>query len=229
MARAASILKSRCSMRLSPTRASPGTPSGNRGLKMKTFVIAVGLILLGGRAVPAREQSVLARVTVYWASGGRGSDHWTRQHRCATGARLRAGHCAVDPRRIPYGSTVTLPDATLLAVDTGSAVVSRKAARRAGRTVVERSALVVDRFFETKGQALRWANLNPYFMLVRVSPPGFRSLSIPPPQKMQRTIPPNLQRHAAPPDPPVAPVPRRDMRDRPRSSRYMPQRHPDPP
>jgi hypothetical protein len=190
--------------------------------KMKRFIIAVGLILLGGPAVLAREQSMLARVTVYWASGGRGSDRWTRQHRCATGARLRAGHCAVDPRRIPYGSTVTLPDATLVAVDTGSAVVSRKAARRAGRTAVERSALIVDRFFETKGQALRWANQNPYFMLVRVSPPGFRSPPILASQKMQRTIPPVLQQQAIPPSPQVARVPRRDMRDRPKSWRYMP-------
>jgi len=189
---------------------------------MKSFVIAIGLILLGGPIVLAREQSMLARVTVYWASGGGGSDYWTRQHRCATGARLRAGHCAVDPRRIPYGSTVTLPDATLVAVDTGSAVVSRKAARRAGRTALERSALVVDRFFETKGQALRWANQNPYFMLVRVSPPGFPSSPIPASHKMPQAVPPDLQRQTLPPKQEVARVPRRDMRDRPKSWRYMP-------
>ena len=189
---------------------------------MKSFVIAVGLILLAGPAVHAREQSMLARITVYWASGGRGSDHWTRQHRCATGARLRPGHCAVDPRRIPYGSVVTLPDATLVAVDTGSAVVSRKAARRAGRTALERNALVVDRFFETKAQALRWANQNPYFMLVRVSPPGFRSSPISPSQNMQRANPPNLRQQATPPSQQAARVPRRDMRDRPKSWRYMP-------
>ena len=120
---------------------------------MKRFLTAFIFMLLVAPAGFAREQSVLARVTVYWASGGGGSDHWTRRHICSTGARLRAGHCAVDPRRIPYGSKVTLPDATLLAVDTGSAVRSRKAARRSGRTALERNALVVDRFFETKQHA----------------------------------------------------------------------------
>jgi 3D (Asp-Asp-Asp) domain-containing protein len=138
---------------------------------MKRFVIAVGLVLLLGPTVLAREQSLLARVTVYWASGGGGSDRWSRRHICSTGARLRAGHCAVDPRRIPYGSKVTFPDGTCVAVDTGSAVVSRKAARRAGRTSFERSALVIDRFFETKRQALSWANEHPLFMSVRVLAP----------------------------------------------------------
>lgn len=156
---------------------------------MKQFVIAIGLVLLSGPTVLAREQSLLARVTVYWASGGGGSDRWSRRHICSTGARLRAGHCAVDPRRIPYGSKVTLPDGPLLAVDTGSAVVSRKAARRSGRTALERSALVIDRFFETKLQALSWANRNPYFMVVRVSPPDFRPPPIPRPQKVVRVLP----------------------------------------
>jgi 3D (Asp-Asp-Asp) domain-containing protein len=142
---------------------------------MKRILIILGLVVLLPPAIFAREESILARVTVYWASGGGGSDRWTRRHVCSTGARLQAGHCAVDPRRIPYGSRVTLPDSTLLAVDTGSAVVSRKAARRSGRTALERNALVVDRFFETKQQAMNWANRNPYFMLVRVSPPDFRS------------------------------------------------------
>ena len=161
---------------------------------MKRFLTAFIFLLLVAPAGFAREQSVLARVTVYWASGGGGSDHWTRRHICSTGARLRAGHCAVDPRRIPYGSKVTLPDATLLAVDTGSAVRSRKAARRSGRTALERNALVVDRFFETKQQALSWARRNPYFMLVRVSAPDFRLARLPAtaaqsPNSRQRPIP----------------------------------------
>lgn len=146
---------------------------------MKRFLTVLIFLLLVAPAGFAREQSILARVTVYWASGGGGSDHWTRRHICSTGARLRAGHCAVDPRRIPYGSKVALPDATLLAVDTGSAVRSRKAARHSGRTALERNALVVDRFFETKQQALSWARRNPYFMFVRVSPPDFRLARLP--------------------------------------------------
>ena len=179
---------------------------------MKRVIIAIGLVLLLGPNVLAREQSVLARVTVYWASGGGGSDRWSRRHICSTGARLRVGHCAVDPRRIPYGSKITLPDGPLLAVDTGSAVVSRKAARRSGRTAQERSALVIDRFFETKQQALSWANRNPYFMLVQVSPPDFRSLQIPSPQKASRVIPQDIRPQATPRTPEVARDPRQDMR-----------------
>ena len=120
------------------------------------------------------EQAMLARVTVYWAQGGSGSDKWTRNHQTATRVRLRPGHCAVDPRRIPYGSKVTLPDATLLAVDTGKHVRTRRAARRSGRSTAERNAIVIDRFFETKKEALRWARKHPHFMVVRVHSPNER-------------------------------------------------------
>ena len=193
---------------------------------MKYFFIASGLFLLLAPGVSAREhsvreQSVLARITVYWASGGGGSDHWTRQHRSATGARLRSGHCAVDPRRIPYGSKVTLPDGPLLAVDTGSAVVSRKAARRSGRTALERNAIVVDRFFETKRQALNWTSRNPSFMLVQVSPPGFRPQAIRPTQKTSRVLPLDGRQQLISPAQEVARGPRRDLRDRPKSWRYV--------
>jgi 3D (Asp-Asp-Asp) domain-containing protein len=173
---------------------------------MRKILTAILLLLLLAPASRAVEQSVLARVTVYWASGGKGSDRWTRQHVCSTGARLQAGHCAVDPRRIPYGSKVILPDGTLVAVDTGSAVRSRKAARRLGRNAVERNAIVIDRFFETKQQALSWARRNPYFMFVRVSPPDFRSgASFAQPQKTTLAVMPAS-----------APVPRRTVADRPK-------------
>lgn len=157
---------------------------------MKQILAAFILFAVAAPAVSAaREQSVLARVTVYWASGGNGPDRWTRRHICSTGARLQAGHCAVDPRRIPYGSKVVLPDGTLLAVDTGSAVRSRKAARLSGRNATERNALVIDRFFETKQQALNWARRNPYFMFVRVTPPDLRSgSSFTQPQKTTQAI-----------------------------------------
>ena len=143
---------------------------------MKGLIIA---ILIGAVATPARASlfdrqnpSLLARVTVYWASGGKGSDRYTRHHKTATGRRLRDGHCAVDPNKIPYGSNVVLPDGTVLnAVDTGTAVRNRKAARLAGKTPDERNAVVIDRFFETKKQALAWANSPPHFIPVRVVTP----------------------------------------------------------
>lgn len=195
--------------------ADPSVRSNSRLPKtmMKRFLTVLILMLLVAPAGFAREQSVLARVTVYWASGGGGSDYWTRRHICSTGARLRAGHCAVDPRRIPYGSKVTLPDATLLAVDTGSAVRSRKAARRSGRTALERNALVIDRFFETKQQALGWARRNPVFMLVRVSPPDFRSSR----RSRTKTPPPQTQQRQAPSTQPAA---QDSVQQRQRSSRY---------
>jgi 3D (Asp-Asp-Asp) domain-containing protein len=125
-----------------------------------------------------RDQALLARVTVYWARGGGGSDRYTRQHKCSTGLRLQTGHCAVDPNQIPYGSRVIFPDGTALAaVDTGSAVKNRKAARKSARTIYERNALVIDRFFETKSQALSWANRNPPFMTVRVVSPNQHTMT----------------------------------------------------
>jgi 3D (Asp-Asp-Asp) domain-containing protein len=124
--------------------------------------------------------SLLARVTVYWARGGHGGDRYTRQHKSATGQRLQQGHCAVDPRKIPYGSRVVLPDGTTLsAVDTGTAVRNRKAARRSGHTSYERNAIVIDKFFENKRQALAWANSNPPFVSVKVIPPNAAPLATP--------------------------------------------------
>lgn len=140
------------------------------------------------QSLASREQSLLARVTVYWAKGGAGSDRYTRLHKTSTGMRLQTGHCAVDPKRIPYGSRIVFPDrTTLLAVDTGTAVKNRKAARMGGRTIYERNAIVVDRFFETKGQALAWARRNPAFMAVRVIPPNYR------PQVATRVVQPVVQ------------------------------------
>jgi 3D (Asp-Asp-Asp) domain-containing protein len=147
------------------------------------FQFAVPLAFARYEPIPERgkrAQSLLARVTVYWAKGGSGSDRYTREHKCATGMRLQNGHCAVDPNLIPYGSQVVFPDGTTLAaVDTGTAVRNRKAARRLGRTVYERNAVVIDRFFETKRQALSWAERNPHFITVRVVPPNQRVVTQP--------------------------------------------------
>ncbi len=131
---------------------------------MKRLVIAFALLLsLAPRARPA-EQSILARVTVYWGAEGNRQARWT-------GIPLRNGHCAVDPHKIPYGSKVILDGEELTAVDTGPAVVSRKAARSEGHTAEERNAVVVDRYFESKKQALAWARSHPKFIPIRVLPP----------------------------------------------------------
>lgn len=162
---------------------------------MRVSLIILALIGLSGPSAFAREQSLLARVTVYWA-GGAGSDRYTRQHRCATGLRLQHGHCAVDPRKIPYGSRVIFPDGTTLAaVDTGSAVRNRKAARLSGRTSYERGAIVVDRFFETRRQAMTWSNRNPQFMTVRVVSADTRLIAQRPAAVAINTQPMNPQRN----------------------------------
>jgi 3D (Asp-Asp-Asp) domain-containing protein len=133
---------------------------------MKLFYTVIFLLSLASAAF-AREESVLARVTGYWASEG--------SKFASTGPRLRPGHCAVDPKRIPYGSKVVFPDGPCTAVDTGSAVVSRKAARLCGRTASQLKAIVVDRYFETKQEAVAWSNAHSEFMMLRVVPPGSRS------------------------------------------------------
>jgi 3D (Asp-Asp-Asp) domain-containing protein len=123
---------------------------------------AIGIGLLFGCQALAAEYSALARVTVYWHREGSG------EHASWNGARLRETHCAVDPKKIPYGSKVVFPDATCVAVDSGLGVVNRKAARACGRTAAERNAIVIDRFFDSKRKALAWAKAHPHFMTVRI-------------------------------------------------------------
>ena len=132
---------------------------------MSWLITAVGLGLLSVSPIFAGEHSAFARVTVYWQSEGSGANAaWN-------GTRLRDGHCAVDPKKIPYGSQVVFNDAECMAVDTGPDVVNRKAARLCGRSAAERNAIVIDRFFDTKQKAFAWAKSNPHFMVVQVRTP----------------------------------------------------------
>jgi len=129
---------------------------------MKPLITTVGFILIFACQLFASEHTALARVTVYWPGEGSGkSAAWN-------GARLRENHCAVDPKKIPYGSKITFGDDECMAVDTGPDVVRRKAAQSLGRTPAERNAIVVDRFFDSKQRALAWANAHPHFIRVRV-------------------------------------------------------------
>jgi 3D (Asp-Asp-Asp) domain-containing protein len=133
---------------------------------MKRFYTVIFLLSLASAAF-ARGESVLARVTSYWS--GEGSKY------ASTGRRLRAGDCAVDPKRIPYGSKVVFPDRACTAVDTGPAVISRKAARLCGRTASQLKAIVVDRYFETKREAIAWTNAHPHFMTLQIVRPESHS------------------------------------------------------
>src|SRR5437762_4699080 len=127
------------------------------------FALLIGLFLTIQTAYAADEPT-FARVTTYWREEGQLRAAWN-------GARLRNGHCAVDPKKIRYGSRILLEDEELIAVDTGPAVVNRKAARLSGRNKAERNAVVIDRYFETKSQAVAWEKSHPHFMKVRVLSP----------------------------------------------------------
>src|SRR6266404_2167541 len=133
--------------------------SSNMGIRFLTTTFA--FLFLSAASLFAREESILARITVYWPGEG-------QLRACSNGARLRTGHVAVDPKRIPYGSHVIFSDAECLAVDSGPGVVNRTAARACGRTAVQKNAIVIDRFFESKQAALTWSNAHPQFMTVRV-------------------------------------------------------------
>jgi 3D (Asp-Asp-Asp) domain-containing protein len=105
----------------------------------------------------------LARITAYWP----GEDYYTSRRRSATGVRLRYGYCAVDSRIIPYGSVVQIPGVgSYVAVDTGTAVISRKAARESGHTRQERSALVIDLYFASRRAGELFSREGPKFAIV---------------------------------------------------------------
>ena len=71
---------------------------------MKQLITTVASVLLLACDVFAGEHSAFARVTVYWPGEGSGkSAAWN-------GAQLNEDHCAVDPKKIPYGSKVLFGD-----------------------------------------------------------------------------------------------------------------------
>ena len=114
----------------------------------------------GSAAIGSR----LARVTAYWSSEG---DYYTERGIASTGVHLHDGHCAVDPNIIPYGSTVHIEGVgTFLAVDTGSAVIDRTAARESGHTAQERAALVIDLYFESRVDGENFAANGPKFAAI---------------------------------------------------------------
>jgi 3D (Asp-Asp-Asp) domain-containing protein len=137
---------------------------------MNGLATAVSLTLLFACQASPAEHSALARVTVYWRGEGSGENaSWN-------GVRLHERHCAVDPKKIPYGSKIVFPDATCVAVDTGPAVVNRKAARWSGRNAAERNAIVIDRFFHSKREALAWVKAHPHFMTVQIRAPDTKEV-----------------------------------------------------
>ena len=117
---------------------------------MKAIILALMLL------VPIQAREMMARVTYYWG------DAIT-----STGAKPVCGKTiAVDPKIIPYGSKVTIPQMgkTFKAVDTGSGVVARTAAKKLGRP----DAIVVDVFCANKSIAMQHIKRYPLFMKVKI-------------------------------------------------------------
>jgi len=111
----------------------------------------------------ATRQGRLARLTAYWP----GEDHYTNHKLSATGVLLRDGYCAVDSSIIPYGSVVTIPGlGSYVAVDTGTAVITRKAAKESGHNPQERSALVIDLYFASREAGEFFSREGPKFAMV---------------------------------------------------------------
>ena len=102
-----------------------------------------------------KSEEVLARVTYYWGDT-----------ETSTGAKPTPKKTiAVNPKRIPYGSKVTIPrmGVTYVAQDTGSAVVSRKASN--GKT------LIIDVYCATKSEADRYIKIYPMYMKIKIHEP----------------------------------------------------------
>lgn len=117
---------------------------------MKAILLA--LLLLA----PIQAREMIARVTYYWG------DTIT-----STGAKPICGKTiAVDPKIIPYGSKVVIPQMgkSFKAADTGSSVVARTAAKKLGRP----EAIVVDVFCSSRAVAMQKIKRYPMFMKVIV-------------------------------------------------------------
>ena len=109
--------------------------------------------------IPKKEIKV--RLTAYWARGS-DTDSWSAKRQSSTGATLKPNKSvAVDPRIIPYFSKLYIPNLGFrFAHDTGTDVIRKKASH--GKYPV------VDIFFMTEKEAMRFVNNNPKVVKVAV-------------------------------------------------------------
>ena len=107
------------------------------------------------------KKEIKVRLTAYWARGS-GTDSWSARRQSSTGATLKPNKSvAVDPKIIPYFSRVYIPHLGFrFAHDTGTDVIRKKASH--GKYPV------VDIFFMTEKEAMRFVNNNPKIVKVAV-------------------------------------------------------------
>ena len=125
-------------------------PNNSRNQMSESFIKDV---------IPKKEIKV--RLTAYWAKGS-DTDSDTAKRRSSTGATLKPNKSvAVDPRIIPYFSRLYIPNLGFrFAHDTGTDVIRKKASH--GKYPV------VDIFFMTEKEAMRFVNNNPKIVKVAV-------------------------------------------------------------
>ena len=120
-------------------------------LTMRKALTLLAVILLGSshaaniyiEAPKPPKKTIKARITAYWL----GEDDYG--YKSASGNRLVSGRsCAVDPRIIPYGTTLLVEGKPYVAHDTGTAVIQRKASGKSRLPVI-------DLFYKTEAQARR--------------------------------------------------------------------------
>jgi len=107
------------------------------------------------------KKEIKVRLTAYWAKGS-GTDSWSAKRQSSTGATLKPNRSvAVDPKVIPYFSKLYIPNLGFrFAHDTGTDVIRKKASH--GKYPV------VDIFFMTEKEAIRFVNNNPKIVKVAV-------------------------------------------------------------
>jgi 3D (Asp-Asp-Asp) domain-containing protein len=107
------------------------------------------------------KKEIKVRLTAYWAKGS-GTDSWSAKRQSSTGATLKPNRSvAVDPKIIPYFSKLYIPNLGFrFAHDTGTDVIRKKASH--GKYPI------VDIFFMTEKEAMRFVNNNPKVVKVAV-------------------------------------------------------------
>ena len=107
------------------------------------------------------KKEIKVRLTAYWAKGS-DTDSWSAKRQSSTGATLKPNRSvAVDPNIIPYFSKLYIPNLGFrFAHDTGTDVIRKKASH--GKYPV------VDIFFMTEKEAMRFVNNNPKVVKVAI-------------------------------------------------------------